>query len=899
MFPNTVDFLPDLNLLNYKAILPSIRKAFIKDLNTITFNLGRYLEAQDPNTFRSPAVYNIFLIYRILDLSMRKVELPDILAYTYGDIGRARIAVEKEVDIALVERVTKAPQAYQQLVAAFDQYQQASNTFRTQFRDAVTASSKKNFNPILDQVSTVPDSLFARVQKIQFIKSAQTLQQTVDKLSAGLSDRVQANPTAVVKELLQGKQPYAYYRANPSEARFNQLFGSGAKPMAPLQLRAAGLTALREILATETPEKIMGMVTGLEETNQEYAALTETIAEDLRVAQQNATPVQEVKTELENRITTELGFSDHEALKMLRAMVQEVSPREPDAREQLRVIQHLFEDWATENQGPSSPTIRAMAARASAAPAEVTNAVSGTATAAEQLIEAGERLRQVLNDYNNPPTKKYTEISDSLLRTYHNLATFESLFGMAREVFFLLANGSDTDLFLNKKDMSIFSINSNAKNLLAGLAQERFRHLPARGNVNPSALATLLVDFGFALSENRALQASGNNEALADRRIGYVNFITKTIQVLLEAKVFQDKAAIGSATSFALVDQYPAFAKVPAANKEIGELFALSQKGEFRFAIDNLLNLVKIFDIAPTAPKKQKRLEQRRDHTAALIQELLMQQEAIVRARGLVPAPVQDQEIKGLIESKKKEYSVSELQTFPIQKKIALLRQELLDIDQAIADFDPRKVKRFRENLFKYGGVMADIAAANNPGDIEAALNNVALPVGSSQIKRSRNWSGEFGAYFGATMGEEMLSLPEGVNATSLENNALTAALWVPVGFTLSKNIGGQKSLTLFLSLLDLGAVTAFRIGQSNTVTTEGEVEQLPEFTLANVAAPGVHLLYNFPKSPFSLGVGRQAGPSVRQFTLDMDDQKQNATATRDWMVTFSVDVPIFRLFGD
>ncbi|MEM6770814.1 MAG: hypothetical protein AAF597_09545, partial [Bacteroidota bacterium] len=33
LFPKTSEFLPTLNLLNYKAILPSIRKAFTEDLN--------------------------------------------------------------------------------------------------------------------------------------------------------------------------------------------------------------------------------------------------------------------------------------------------------------------------------------------------------------------------------------------------------------------------------------------------------------------------------------------------------------------------------------------------------------------------------------------------------------------------------------------------------------------------------------------------------------------------------------------------------------------------------------------------------------------------------------------------------------------------------------------------
>ncbi|MEL7160699.1 MAG: hypothetical protein AAFN92_08065, partial [Bacteroidota bacterium] len=47
LFPKTANFLPELDLLNYKAILPSIRKAFTEDLNAIAFNLGEFLEEKD------------------------------------------------------------------------------------------------------------------------------------------------------------------------------------------------------------------------------------------------------------------------------------------------------------------------------------------------------------------------------------------------------------------------------------------------------------------------------------------------------------------------------------------------------------------------------------------------------------------------------------------------------------------------------------------------------------------------------------------------------------------------------------------------------------------------------------------------------------------------------------
>jgi len=119
-------------------------------------------------------------------------------------------------------------------------------------------------------------------------------------------------------------------------------------------------------------------------------------------------------------------------------------------------------------------------------------------------------------------------------------------------------------------------------------------------------------------------------------------------------------------------------------------------------------------------------------------------------------------------------------------------------VQKKLKRLNPRRADKFRENLFKYGTFMADVAAANTPGDFEAAINSVALPVGSSQIKRNRPSSLELGAYFGAALSRERLILPPGVSAPELEG--------------YSRNLGGKKSITFFGSLLDLGALTAFRL---------------------------------------------------------------------------------------
>ena len=95
-------------------------------------------------------------------------------------------------------------------------------------------------------------------------------------------------------------------------------------------------------------------------------------------------------------------------------------------------------------------------------------------------------------------------------------------------------------------------------------------------------------------------------------------------------------------------------------------------------------------------------------------------------------------------------------------------------------------------------------------------------------------------------------------------------------------------SSTLFVSLIDIGAVTNYRFGNSET-------EKLPEIKLENIFAPGVYYVYGFPKAPISLGLGGQLGPQLRTVTNDL--------LTLDNKLSFSfkffiaVDIPLLNFY--
>ena len=122
----------------------------------------------------------------------------------------------------------------------------------------------------------------------------------------------------------------------------------------------------------------------------------------------------------------------------------------------------------------------------------------------------------------------------------------------------------------------------------------------------------------------------------------------------------------------------------------------------------------------------------------------------------------------------------------------------------------------------------------------------------------------------------------------------------LPIGVSFSrrfKELRRFPSYTFFISVLDVGAVTAFRIDQSNK--NNGNVNYntnfLPELKFDNLISPGAFLFLNAPRSPFSFGVGAQYGPQLRSISVDGQADITNSSSWR-FVFNIGVDVPIFNL---
>jgi hypothetical protein len=195
--------------------------------------------------------------------------------------------------------------------------------------------------------------------------------------------------------------------------------------------------------------------------------------------------------------------------------------------------------------------------------------------------------------------------------------------------------------------------------------------------------------------------------------------------------------------------------------------------------------------------------------------------------------------------------------------------------------------------VLKYGTFAASIAQAQNSDQVESAIESVALPSGSSRVKRETFRNVSLNAYLGAFGGWEYLP------ALKQNKTSLSAGLSAPVGIAYSfgrigkgkESLKGGQSLTIFAPLIDVGALAAFRFGNdsSNVAST---------VQLKNIIAPGLFLYYGFRKSPISIGGGLQVGPRLRDISVkNPEDINVDKNFYLRYGITIAVDIPIFNLY--
>ncbi|MGE0589858.1 MAG: hypothetical protein AB7O48_14875 [Cyclobacteriaceae bacterium] len=194
-----------------------------------------------------------------------------------------------------------------------------------------------------------------------------------------------------------------------------------------------------------------------------------------------------------------------------------------------------------------------------------------------------------------------------------------------------------------------------------------------------------------------------------------------------------------------------------------------------------------------------------------------------------------------------------------------------------------------KEQILKYGTFMAAIAQAESADEVKAIMKSVALPPGSSLIKAESKFNITVNGYVGFSYGQE-------VN----HEKAMIAGAHLPVGVALSGSTSAKAigALSLFLSVVDLGAIATYRHS-----TDDGSVnlDPLPELTFQNILAPGAYLvLGRLGNTPLAFNMGAQLGPALRKIQSDPNSGQPSATIQSSdlrWNIGLTVDIPLFNLY--
>lgn len=228
--------------------------------------------------------------------------------------------------------------------------------------------------------------------------------------------------------------------------------------------------------------------------------------------------------------------------------------------------------------------------------------------------------------------------------------------------------------------------------------------------------------------------------------------------------------------------------------------------------------------------------------------------------------------------------------------------QSVAHINQIVSTFipslEPFEIKAFspvektlylkrqkeKERFIKYSTFMGTVADAQSSEQVEFAFELFALPPGSSKMKKHSPVSVALNAYVGPTAGIEYLENTD---------QAGIFALHAPVGINLNWGLPGENgSFSLFVPIIDVGAITAFRFGD--------EAATLPALSFKNIIAPGVYAIYGFGKDlPFAVGVGGQLGPNTRKIEVDEFGVPTENRIDSGFRVGafLSVDIPVFHFY--
>jgi hypothetical protein len=197
--------------------------------------------------------------------------------------------------------------------------------------------------------------------------------------------------------------------------------------------------------------------------------------------------------------------------------------------------------------------------------------------------------------------------------------------------------------------------------------------------------------------------------------------------------------------------------------------------------------------------------------------------------------------------------------------------------------------------LLKHATLVVDIASAQKPEDVQAALEAAAAPVGSWRVKRSEAPLATVTALIGGTGGHEM-------PANGDHPGQWAAGVTAMVGIDTTWVGGKAGTLGMFFSLVDVGQLLTTPVQPPSREVNAGQTgraEGGADFELVQLLAPGLHFRYGVLNTPLVVGAGYSVSPRLRKYEL----QSQTSTTVTDDNFTvhrimgfIAIDVTVFPL---
>lgn len=175
-----------------------------------------------------------------------------------------------------------------------------------------------------------------------------------------------------------------------------------------------------------------------------------------------------------------------------------------------------------------------------------------------------------------------------------------------------------------------------------------------------------------------------------------------------------------------------------------------------------------------------------------------------------------------------------------------------------------------------------DYAMAKDVDAASAAIEAFAAPAGSYKGKRRSETSPyvKLNAYLGAGASFEEIDGKGGIAVGG----------YAPVGLEVGVPLGAGWSLGLLLQVVDLGALTTWRI---KNLEADDKVDSRPEVGVEQIVSLGGALVLGIKDSPFAIALSVSQVPNLR---LDSDDMLSPCAKGCDALrasLSFVVDIPI------